>query len=979
VQRFDLPRRCLSLASIIMCLVCAPRSARADDVADEADTQFSLGAEQYQAGEFELALSHFLASNRLARNKNVLFNIARCYEQLRRFPEAHRYYTRALEVETSAPAVASISAALERISDRVAVLQIVTDPPGARIYLDRKDLGERGTAPQSMALPPRSYQVIAELAGFRDAISEPVLLRIGSRREVTLKLEPIVGTIRITGPEQASVRLDADNAPVLCRAPCDVQVAPGQHLLIVEKPGSQTGRIPVSVQADQTSSIEPRLIPETGSLVVNADESGASIDVDGVARGFTPAILPLSVGPHRVVVSLRGFSQLQREVVIEANQQTRLDLELFSSDSVEAASRLTEPVEQAPASVSLISSQELRAMRYPTLAEALRGVRGVFLSDDRGYQALGFRGFGRLGSYGNRVLITLDGVPMNDDWVWSSYAGFDLRTDLEDIDHIEVVRGPGSVLYGTSAFSGVVNLVTRSRDMPSSRELGISVAADGVARARARVTQHFGGDAGVWASLSGGRSAGQSFFFPQYVADGPPEVAGNARGIDGAKFVTFTGRAWWKELSLAWSVNHHDKQLPTGQFETLFGDGRTHQADTRAFVEARFEHQLGDWISSLTRLHGNAYAYRGYFARSPADGGVESNAYDSSWIGAEQRFVITPTPALSLSIGGEGQLHPEAHQRGATETDGPFLDDVQDFALAALYGSLDVRPVNGLKLSAGGRLDYYSTFGSSFNPRLALIAQPYPGGNLKIIAGKAFKAPSVYERSYAFIGQLSNPDLTPENIYSAEIELSQRVSRTVSVTVAGYTNYIADLISLGDAPASADGTENVQFKNTSTPIGTLGGELEVRRDWKEGWMLGAAYSFQRSVYLASDGLDSLLTLKRSADFREVPNSPMHLVSIKGAVPLMSRALSLMNRLTYEGRRYDVNDTADSELAQSRTPDSLIWDIVLSGQEARFGLDYSIGVYNAFDSRATNPVSSEFRQRATPIQGRSLLAAASLTF
>src|SRR3954463_420656 len=69
--------------------------AAADDVADEADTQFNLGAEQYQGGNFELALSHFLASNRLARNKNVLFNIARCYEQLRRFPEAHRYYTRA--------------------------------------------------------------------------------------------------------------------------------------------------------------------------------------------------------------------------------------------------------------------------------------------------------------------------------------------------------------------------------------------------------------------------------------------------------------------------------------------------------------------------------------------------------------------------------------------------------------------------------------------------------------------------------------------------------------------------------------------------------------------------------------------------------------------------------------------------------------------------------------------------------------------
>ncbi len=974
-----LRRRCLCILWVLLCLYLAPRNAHADDVADEADTQFNLGTELYQAGKYELALSHFLASNRLARNKNVLFNIARCYEQLRRFPEAHRYYTRALEVETSPAAVASITAALERIADRVALLEVVTDPPGARLYLDRKDLGERGTSPQVMALPPRTYRVIAELEGYQDVTSDAVQVRVGSRRALSLKLGRIVGTVVVAGPAGASVRLDADNAPKACRAPCELQASPGQHLLIIDKPGTRTGRIPVFVRAEQVSRVDPELTLETGSLVVNADESGASILVDGVAQGVTPAVLSLPPGPHRIVVSLRGFAPVQRDVVIDANQQAQLNLELLPGDSIEAASRRAEPVEQAPASVSLISSQELRAMRYPTLAEALRGVRGVFLSDDRGYQALGFRGFGRLGSYGNRVLVTLDGMPMNDDWIWSSYVGFDQRTDLEDIDHIEVVRGPGSVLYGTSAFSGVVNLVTRARDVPTSRELSLSVAADGVARARARLTQHFGRDAGVWASIAAGRSQGRDFFFPEYVLDGPPAVAGNARGIDGARFATFTGRAWWQELSLAWSVHHHDKQLPTGQFDTLFGDGRTHQADTRAFAEVRYEKELGEFLTSLTRLHGNAYTYRGYFARSPLDGGVESNGYDSYWAGAEQRFVLTPHPVLSLSVGGEGQLHPSARQRGDTETEGSYLDDEQDFAQAALYGSVDVRPLPGLKLSAGGRLDYYSTFGTSINPRLAVIMQPYEGANLKLILAKAFKAPSVYELSYAFIGQLANPDLTPENIYSAEVELSQRLSRTVVATVAGYTNYIADLISLGAAAPSADGTENVQFRNTDTPVGTLGAELELRRDWKDGWMIAASYSFQRSGYLASESLSSLLRLQRSAEFREVPNSPMHLGSLKAAVPLMSRALTLMNRLTYEGPRYDTNDRSDSETRQLRTEGALIWDIVASGQEPRFGLDYSVGVYNAFDSRAMQPVSDEFRQRTTPIQGRAFLAAAGLTF
>src|SRR5262249_33698899 len=149
--------------------------------------------------------------------------------------------------------------------------------------------------------------------------------------------------------------------------------------------------------------------------------------------------------------------------------------ELFQVSEVEAASRVTESVEEAPGSVSIIPNVELRAMAYPTVAEALRGTRGVFVSDDRGYVSLGFRGFGRPGDYGNRVLVLLDGQPMNDNWLWSSYVGYDLRTDLDDVERIEVVRGPGSVVYGTGAFSGVVNLVSRYKETKTGGEVGASV------------------------------------------------------------------------------------------------------------------------------------------------------------------------------------------------------------------------------------------------------------------------------------------------------------------------------------------------------------------------------------------------------------------------------------------------------------------------------------------------------------------------
>jgi hypothetical protein len=89
-------------------------------------------------------------------------------------------------------------------------------------------------------------------------------------------------------------------------------------------------------------------------------------------------------------------------------------------------------------------------------------------------------------------------------------------------------------------------------------------------------------------------------------------------------------------------------------------------------------------------------------------------------------------------------------------------------------------------------------------------------------------------------------------------------------------------------------------------------------------------------------------------------------------------LRVMSRLSFESGRHDRN-AASGDSPQSRTDDAWLLDFVLSGLEERSRFDYSLGVYNALDSRAQHPVSSEFRQLSIPITGRSLLAAASVRF
>src|SRR5688572_10455475 len=111
-----------SLAASLLLLVLAS-PGYADDTADEADLKFNLGAEAYQRGEYRTALEHFLASNRLAPNHNVLYNIARCFEQLKQYPEAHRYYTQVLDSEVEPDNRSRIQAALAKIRQYVAVLE----------------------------------------------------------------------------------------------------------------------------------------------------------------------------------------------------------------------------------------------------------------------------------------------------------------------------------------------------------------------------------------------------------------------------------------------------------------------------------------------------------------------------------------------------------------------------------------------------------------------------------------------------------------------------------------------------------------------------------------------------------------------------------------------------------------------------------------------------------------------------------------
>src|SRR5947209_17402614 len=134
--------------------------------------------------------------------------------------------------------------------------------------------------------------------------------------------------------------------------------------------------------------------------------------------------------------------------------------------SIFGASKYEQKPSEAPASVSIITSEEIQKYGYRTLSEIMRSVRGFFSTYDRNYSYIGARGFDRPGDYDTRVLLLLDGHRINDNVYDQASVGTESLIDVDAIDRVEVIRGPSSSLYGTDAFFAVINVITKSgRDL----------------------------------------------------------------------------------------------------------------------------------------------------------------------------------------------------------------------------------------------------------------------------------------------------------------------------------------------------------------------------------------------------------------------------------------------------------------------------------------------------------------------------------
>lgn len=224
-----------------------------------------------------------------------------------------------------------------------------------------------------------------------------------------------------------------------------------------------------------------------------------------------------------------------------------LSLDDLLSMPISTAAKYEQTVSEAPASVSVITAQEIEQYGYRTITEALSHLPGFYVSYDRNYSYIGVRGFSRPSDYNNRILMLLNGHTVNENY----FDGILTETmpDLRAVERLEVIRGPGSALYGSNAMFAVVNVVTKTGRSLDRVATEVGVASYGARTVGAEFGRELANGLDIFLSGSRGDLGGQSLYFPEF--DDPSTNDGVSEDVDWEEYYRFYGTASFRRFTLS--------------------------------------------------------------------------------------------------------------------------------------------------------------------------------------------------------------------------------------------------------------------------------------------------------------------------------------------------------------------------------------------------------------------------------------------
>jgi iron complex outermembrane receptor protein len=612
---------------------------------------------------------------------------------------------------------------------------------------------------------------------------------------------------------------------------------------------------------------------------------------------------------------------------------------LLRSRLVFGASRYAQDVGEAPASVTIVTSDEIEQHGLRTLADILAFGAGVFTHYDRNYTYATFRGMTRQSDFNTRILLLIDGHRINDAATDASGIGTDGLIDVAMIEHVEIISGPGSVLFGTNAVFGVVNVVTRRGRLLRGLGLRAEGGSYGVSRGVLSWGQRKTGGPEYLVSVSAERREGRDLYFPEFDSTA---AGGVARGLDGEYGYRALVKASRGDFSFLGASLMRRREVPTASYATVFNDPRLRTDDRTATAVLTYEHSFTDLSRVFVSSAFDTYVYHGIW---PYEDVVTRDYNDSRTWTLEGAYIRFLGSGNKLAIGGESRWltvgRIGVYDEGAPS---PYVDLDQSMVIGAAFAQLEWRLGNRSILYAGARHDRYETFGGTTNPRVALVVRPRDGLTLKALYGRAFRAPNLYELHYedGDLTQKAPPSLLPETVESTELSLDQQIGSRVHASVSAYRIRTQDLINLETDPAddllvfANDGqprSSGVEFKLTAT-VGPVRGR--------------ASYAFQRA---RDDALQTPV------------NSPRQLGYASASVPFRNGRGNLGVFVRHLGER--------PTLAGTMAPGYTTVATTLLARPFSSRLEILAQVQNLFDVRYADPGGEEHLQNLLPRDGRSI--------
>jgi outer membrane receptor for ferrienterochelin and colicin len=576
-------------------------------------------------------------------------------------------------------------------------------------------------------------------------------------------------------------------------------------------------------------------------------------------RGDRP--LPLTTAPSlarpariRAALTLAGCCLLGS--IARADDSSDLNA-LLTESIVSTPSKSSETATTAPATSSVITASDLQRWGIHSLDEAINYLAlGMVTTNPLQALEIGARGVLLTADFGAHVLVLIDGHPINEPWNGTAYFDRGLGIPLEMIDHIEVVLGPGSVIYGSQAMLGVIQVVTkRASDSSGYRlilegGLGLPTSHDGsllspssanylermgssyrIGAGLGRELSLFGKPAELTLHLEYFRQDGPAFEFgPQPYGDdavtGAPKSFG-PRGTPGVwggiaydsyyvEVPAGYARLVWGDFTLSARGSIYtratpyidSKVNPVGDFD----DPKSNESDRFAELGLEYAHTISQLVDLSVRGYTDFYRYHWLNRSSAAEdcfsggtsGCTQELTASGTKLGAESELEFSWLPELRLSTllgaGVKGRwIDSDLNVRDrATGALAPEANDYSrtDYA-AAIYAEQHISPLRWLDVNAGLRWDYDQRASEqALSPRSAVGITPWDQGRLKLIYSEAFRAPSAYEIEYANpTYQIRPSGLSAETVRSVEGSLEQRFG-TQRVLIGGFRSWWRDMVSL---------------------------------------------------------------------------------------------------------------------------------------------------------------------------------------